>query len=149
MLLLGEAPGEDEDKSGLPFQGAAGRVLNSLLRDAGIERASVWITNTVLCRPTDGDPARNRAPFQPEITACAPHLDAQLAIIRPAVIVTLGVIPTRRMLGDGIKLESDHGRPLAAGEAIVIPTFHPASLHWRAWRRAATVADLRLGGELA
>jgi len=149
LLLLGEAPGEDEDKTGLPFQGEAGRVLNSLLREAGIERASVWITNAALCRPTVGDPARNRAPLQPEVTACAPHLDAQLAVIRPSVIVTLGVIPARRMLGDGIQLESDHGRPVSAGGVIVIPTFHPASLHWRAGRRAAAVADLRQAGELA
>jgi DNA polymerase len=149
LLLLGEAPGEDEDKAGCPFQGAAGRVLNLLLREASIERASVWLTNTVLCRPTVGDPARNRAPLQPEVTACVPHLDAQLAVIRPSVIVTLGVIPARRMLGDRVQLEADHGRPLAAGEAIVIPTFHPASLHWRTGRRASAVDDLRRAATLA
>ena len=85
IMFIGEAPGYYEDLQGRPFVGKAGRILDELLRSVALERADVYITNVLKCRPPG-----NRNPKPEEIVACAPYLDSQLAIIEPEVIVTLG-----------------------------------------------------------
>jgi DNA polymerase len=97
----------------------------------------------VLCHPL-GD----RDPKPDEIAACAPYLDAQVAAVTPRVIVTLGLIPLRRLLGADRQVERDHGRIFLLGAASVVPTFHPSALHWRTGRREAAVGDLRTANYL-
>lgn len=149
LMIVGEAPGEDEDRAGRPFVGVAGQTLDGLLREAGIERAEAWVTNTVLCRPVTDGPVRNRPPRQGEVETCAPFLDAQLGFVRPAVIVALGAIAARRLLGPDVRLEDFRGDPVDLGRTLVVPTFHPSALRWGAGRREAVVADLRQAQALA
>ena len=132
IMFIGEAPGEREAKSGRPFVGAAGRVLNDLLASIGLERGDIYITNVVKDRPPD-----NRDPSPAEIALYAPFLDRQIAIIQPRVIVTLGRFAMDFILGKfglperGQKISQLHGRVLTAegpgGETAVVPLFHPAS----------------------
>jgi DNA polymerase len=138
LLLLGEAPGVDEDRVGRPFVGWAGRVLDGLLLEVGLSRAESFIMNTVLCHPPG-----NRDPVPSEVDACAVYFDAQLTVTDPRVIVTLGLIPLRRLLGSRSQVERDHGGIFAFRGRAVVPTFHPSSLHWRAGRRDAALQDLR------
>lgn len=137
IVFLGEAPGEDEDRHGRPFVGRSGRTLDRLLAAAGIDRRASYVTNTVLCRP-----AANRTPRVAEVNACAEHLDRQLAVVQPRVVVTLGAVPLARMLGPGHSVERDHGRPFRSGALLVVPTFHPAALTRRAGRFQAAIEDL-------
>ena len=85
VMLIGEAPGRNEDETGRPFVGKAGRLLNDLLNEAGLSRNSVYITNIVKCRPPG-----NRDPMPFEIEMCSPYLDLQISIIKPRIIITLG-----------------------------------------------------------
>lgn len=148
LLLLGEAPGLDEDREGRPFVGPAGRTLDVLLAEAGLSRDQAYVTNTVLCHPVDPDSGKDRKPRRGEVGACAPYLDVQIAVVQPRVIVTLGATPLRRLLGPERQVERDHGRVFRHGAALVVPTFHPSALRWRAGRRAAAVRDLQLARSL-
>jgi uracil-DNA glycosylase family 4 len=150
LVLLGEAPGEDEDAQGRPFVGTAGQALDRLLASVGLDRGRVYVANTVMCRPPDPvPPAVNRPPRTPEVAACASYLDLQLAVVRPAVIIAFGEVATRRLLGPIARLGDVRGQDHPVGDWRVVPTWHP-----RAWnrvkdRRAATQADVRLGMSLA
>jgi DNA polymerase len=129
-MLIGEAPGEVEDETGRPFVGAAGKLLNSLLQDIGVDRSSLYITNVVKCRPPN-----NRDPTDEEINACRPYLIRQIAVVRPRRIVTLGRHSTRVILGLGGLRVSEISRvrgrvfrvTIAGVEVEVYPTYHPAA----------------------
>ncbi len=95
IMFIGEAPGFHEDQQGLPFVGAAGKLLNELLEKAGIDRNTVYISNVIKCRPPG-----NREPAPEEVEACAPYLDQQIDIIKPKVIVTLGRYSMARAFPD-------------------------------------------------
>ena len=82
-------------------------------------------------------------PFVLHLDACMPFLDAQLAAAAPQVILTLGLVPLRRLLGSSAQVERDHGKLFAFHTSVVVPTFHPSSLHWRAGRRDVVLSDLR------
>jgi DNA polymerase len=127
LLLVGEAPGEDEDRQGLPFVGRAGELLTKMLAAISVRRDEVFIANVLKCRPPG-----NRDPAPEEITACRGWLAAQIAAIRPAVIVTLGRVPTRLLLDttQGILALRGVARPFTyeGGTAILMPTLHPAYL---------------------
>ena len=152
LVLLGEAPGEDEDAAGRPFVGPTGRALDRLLAEVGLPRSSVYVTNAVMCRPPDPvPPAANRKPRTGEVKACAPYLDLQLAVVRPTVLVAFGEVATCRVLGPIEKLGDVRGRDHSVGALLIIPTWHPG-----AWnrvkdrdRRAETRADVRLAMALA
>lgn len=130
VMLIGEAPGEVEDETGRPFVGAAGKLLNSLLQDIGVDRSSLYITNVVKCRPPN-----NRDPTDEEINACKPYLIRQIAVVRPRRIVTLGRHSTRVILGLGGLRVSEISRvrgrvfrvTIAGVEVEVYPTYHPAA----------------------
>ena len=135
LLIIGEAPGADEDKSGHPFWGRAGQVLNSLLDDAGITREQVWITNTVKCRPSqvNGKRVKNRAPRVPEIKACAIWRAGELDIIKPRVVVCLGAVAAKAIMGRDVKMTVERGQwfpfpmPIAGMEhSEVTVTYHPS-----------------------
>jgi len=130
VMLIGEAPGEVEDETGRPFVGAAGKLLNSLLQDIGVDRSSLYITNVVKCRPPN-----NRDPTDEEINACKPYLIRQIAVVRPRRIVTLGRHSTKVILGLGGLRVSEISRvrgkvfrvAIAGVEVEVYPTYHPAA----------------------
>jgi uracil-DNA glycosylase len=142
LAVVGEAPGAHEDASGLPFQGASGRLLDQALADAGIARAEVLVLNAVKCRP----PA-NRAPTRDEIATCRPFLDAQLADVD--VVVALGASAARALGLDG-PLGRLVGVPVQVRDRVVLPTYHPAYALRR--RRSITpvlVSHLRTAKDLA
>ena len=123
LMFIGEGPGEQEDRQGLPFVGRSGQLLDRLLlEELGITRDRVYIANVVKCRP----PA-NRDPKPDEIAACRPYLERQLDLIRPAVVVTLGRFAAQWLLDttDGITRLRGRSYPFAHG--VLIPTLHPAA----------------------
>lgn len=127
LLFVGEGPGAEEDKQGLPFVGKSGKLLDKLLlEELGITRDSCYIANVVKCRPPG-----NRDPKPDEIAACRPYLEAQLAHIRPQVIVTLGNFASKTLLDTTTGITKLRGKTYtfrAAGlEATLVPTFHPAA----------------------
>ncbi len=121
VVIVGEAPGASEDKSGRPFVGGAGRLLDSLLAEAGLERDDVFITNVVKARPPG-----NRDPKKPEVAHHLPWLIAQLDVIEPRVVVPLG----RHALGHfapELKIGEAHGRPIERDGRLLFPMYHPAA----------------------
>jgi DNA polymerase len=133
LLLVGEAPGKDEDRAGLPFVGRAGSVLDRALKEAGIDRAEVFITNVVKCRPPD-----NRRPKKEEVEACRPYLESQIEIVGPKVVILMGNAATKAVLGvEGVtnlrgQLFSD----------LFLVTFHPAAVLRNRDLEGALVSDL-------
>lgn len=123
LVFIGEGPGAEEDKQGLPFVGRSGQLLDRLVaEEIGLDRSRVFVVNVVKCRPPG-----NRDPKDDEVAACTPYLEAQLEITRPAVIVTLGNFATRFMLGTTDGVTRLRGRAYPRGGAVVVPTFHPAA----------------------
>jgi len=124
LMFVGEAPGAEEDKQGLPFVGRSGQLLDKvILEEMGLTREHVYIANTVKCRPPG-----NRDPEPDEIAACNPWLERQLELIKPKVIVTLGNFATKLLLDtkDGITKLRGNSYPFRG--AVLIPTFHPAAV---------------------
>ena len=122
LLFIGEAPGFHEDKQGLPFVGAAGQLLDKLLGEIGLDRSTAAIVNVLKCRPPG-----NRDPLPDEIESCRPYLDAQLAHMKPKVIVTLGNFATKFILEAPTGITRARGHKYKRRGATVIPTFHPAA----------------------
>jgi len=125
LVFVGEAPGEQEDKQGIPFVGRAGMLLNKMLQAIRLTREEVYICNVRKCRPPN-----NRTPTQAEIVACRPFLVAQLRLIRPRIICALGSPAARALLGVKESITKLRGKwyKYEDIEADVLPTFHPAYL---------------------
>ncbi len=123
IVIVGEAPGKEEDASGRPFVGAAGKILDKALDAARVPRDSVFITNVVKCRPPG-----NRPPRVDEIAACRPYLLTQVAAIRPKVVVTLGSTALRAVLGRPLELKDSRTKRLALDTVPVVSTYHPAAV---------------------
>jgi len=123
LVCIGEGPGADEDAQGLPFVGRAGQLLTKMLASVDIPRDEAYISNTVKCRPPG-----NRNPESDELAACAPFLAAQLAVIQPKVILSLGSVATQALLGTREAIGKLRGTVHPYGSAVLIPTFHPAFL---------------------
>jgi len=123
LMFIGEAPGFHEDKQGEPFVGAAGQLLNQLLAEIDVPRDDVYINNVILCRPPG-----NRDPLPDELEACKPWLDERVALIDPAVLVTLGNWATRYILGKQVSISRVRGQRFPWSGRTVIPTFHPAAI---------------------
>lgn len=135
LMIFGEAPGADEDKSGHPFWGRAGQVFNSLLETAGLDRSNVWVTNTVKCRPTKGEGRRisNRAPLTPEIKACRIWRTGELEIIKPRIICCLGAVASKAVMGRDVRMTVERGQWLpftgdieGMEDTEVILSYHPS-----------------------
>lgn len=129
LMLVGEAPGEQEDRQGIPFVGPAGRLLDRLLAAVGIDRAAVYVTNVVKHRPWVEVNGRrtNRPPKASEIRACRPWLDAELTLLRPEIIVCLGAPAARAILGKDFRLTEQRGQWFRTEVApYVLATLHPA-----------------------
>ena len=125
-MLLGEAPGLNEDRQGKPFVGAAGKTLNGLLQSAGLKREKVYITNAVRCRPPE-----NRDPTDDEIETCSTYLQRQMRMMKPKLVVALGRIAARALLGRHVSVGREHGSLLDCTYAGVsfklFLTYHPAA----------------------
>lgn len=129
-MLIGEAPGWNEDQQGRPFVGAAGKFLEELLGAAGLSRGDVFITNVVKSRPPG-----NRDPLPDEIAACVPWLERQIEVIDPDVIVTLGRFSMARWF-PGERISKIHGQSKRVGRRLIVPMYHPAAaLHQQALRQ--------------
>jgi len=126
LMFVGEAPGANEDRLGLPFVGQAGKLLDRLLGDIGLERQDVWICNTLKCRPPD-----NRDPYPHEIDACQDFLFRQVDLIEPVVICTLGNFATKLLRGDTTGISKLHGqaevRAIGPRTVRLLPLYHPAA----------------------
>ncbi len=124
VMFVGEAPGGDEDREGLPFIGRAGQLFTRILQSVQIERKEVFITNIVKCRPPE-----NRNPNKNEIEICLPYLESQIALINPKIIVTLGSVPTKCLLSTDDAISRLRGQWFPwLGGIKVFPMFHPSYL---------------------
>lgn len=123
IMLIGEGPGEQEDLSGRPFVGPAGQLLDRMLAAIGLGRADVFIANVVKCRPP-----RNRQPERDEAEACLPYLRAQVALVRPRIIVLLGATAARSAIGPEVRITRDRGRWYAKDGVELLVTYHPSAL---------------------
>ncbi len=122
VMAVGEAPGENEDRQGVPFVGAAGSLLTDLLREIGVPPEQLFITNVLKSRPPS-----NRDPLPEEVEACAPYLDAQIAVIRPVVILLLGRHALQRLLPGAPSISRCHGELLPEHGRHYVPLYHPAA----------------------
>jgi DNA polymerase len=123
LMFVGEGPGEDEDRTGEPFVGKAGQLLTKIIEAMGITRSDVYIANVVKCRPPG-----NRTPFLDEVEQCYPFLRRQIAALKPAIIVTLGLSASQALLEVTIPISRLRGNFYKYGEIKVMPTYHPAYL---------------------
>jgi DNA polymerase len=125
LMVVGEGPGHDEDLQGRPFVGRSGKLLDRLLlEEMGVARQAVYIANVVKCRPPG-----NRDPLPAEIEACRPWLEAQVELIGPKVVLTLGNFSTKLLLQttDGIRRTRGRVYPWGSTGALLVPTYHPAA----------------------
>ncbi len=130
VVIIGEGPGRREAETGRPFVGRAGRLLDELLRHAGFSRDEVYITNVIKDRAaTSTVPARDRPPSRSEVAACLPWLHAQLDLIDPLIVVTLGRHSLEALL-PGARIGDVHGRPQRQSALVILPLYHPSyALH--------------------
>jgi uracil-DNA glycosylase family protein len=130
FMLVGEQPGDREDLEGHPFVGPAGRVLDRGLEEAGIERDAVYLTNAVkhFSFTPRGKRRIHQKPTVAEITACQPWLNAELALVRPRVVVVLGATAARSLLGRTFRVTQHRGEPVPLGEALAVATIHPSAV---------------------
>jgi DNA polymerase len=138
LMFVGEAPGADEDRQGLPFVGRAGGLLNQLLEEIGMSRDDVFVCNTLKCRPPG-----NRDPQPLEIESCRPYLFEQVRLIEPRVVATLGNFSTKLLTGNPTGITKVRGAPqvhdLGGRTVFLLPLFHPAA----ALRTPAVAETLR------
>lgn len=143
IMLIGEAPGFNESKTGRPFCGAAGKILDELLESAGIKRKDIYITNILKCRPP-----KNRDPQEEEIKACSPYLEKQIQLINPKTICPLGNYASQYILKkygleDEIQgISKMHGR-IFEKEKRIIPLYHPAVALYNANMKEVLKKDIK------
>jgi DNA polymerase len=123
LVFVGEAPGAEEDRQGLPFVGRAGELLTKIVQAIGLSREQIYICNVLKCRPPG-----NRDPLPDEVATCSPYLESQLAILKPKVICTLGRHSTRLLTGQESAMKSIRGHVFEYRGFKVVPTYHPAAL---------------------
>jgi len=146
LVLIGEAPGAEEDISGRPFVGRSGRLLDELLDGAGLDRGEIAVLNVVKCRPP-----RNRTPRSAETRNCSGWLNRQLDLLGAELICTLGLSATQHLLGRGLRLATARGRVHQAPAGRVVVTYHPsAALRFgpRGAPREALATDLGMIADL-
>jgi DNA polymerase len=135
IVFIGEAPGKNEDEQGLPFVGAAGKFLSEMLNEIGLERKDVYITNIVKYRPPN-----NRDPLPDEKQAFLPILQAQLEVIKPKLVVTLGRHSMDSLL-PGLTISKCHGQAKRYKGQVYLPLFHPAAALYNGGMRQTLIDD--------
>ncbi|MEM1619880.1 MAG: uracil-DNA glycosylase [Fervidicoccaceae archaeon] len=155
LMIVGEAPGRDEDASGRPFVGRAGRLLTSLLEEVNLKREEAYVTNVVKCRPPG-----NRAPRRDEVSACAPYLKRQISLVAPRLVLALGALASSSILAMGgetklaaAKLSELRGKifrlEIGGLSIALMPTYHPAAALRNPRLLEALRADLARLSEIA
>ncbi len=132
-MIVGEAPGFNEDRQGQPFVGPAGKLLDTLLNRIGLSRADVYITNVLKCRPP-----QNRDPMPNEAEACEPYLQRQMKLVQPKVVLVLGRHALERLLPGQGSISRIHGSLILRGEIAYVALYHPAA----ALHNGSLVGDL-------
>ncbi len=137
VMLVGEGPGENEDRKGEPFVGRGGQLLDKFLAAVDLDRhTNVYIANIVKCRPP-----KNRDPLPGEQEACIPWLRAQFSLLRPAIIVCLGRVASLRMIKPDLRITVEHGRFFEKNGVLFMPVLHPAALLRNPSQRGITLQD--------
>ena len=143
LMVVGEAPGAEEDRQGLPFVGRAGQLLNAMLRSVGFAREQVYIANVLKCRPP-----RNRDPEPAEAEQCLPYLRRQIELAAPRALLCVGRIAAQNLLGTDASLGNLRGQVLRLGATPVVVTYHPAYLLRTPAHKRRAWDDLRLARSL-
>lgn len=138
VLIVGEAPGKNEDLQGEPFVGAAGKFLDEMLTIIDLGRHNCYITNVVKCRPP-----KNRDPMQTEQDACIDFLRAQTKLLKPKIIVCLGRIAAMRLIRPDFKITREHGQFVEKGGILFTALYHPSALLRDEIKRPDTFTDLK------
>ena len=136
VLFIGEGPGAQEDASGLPFVGRAGKLLDDMLAMIGLDRSQIFIANIVKCRPPN-----NRDPLAEEQEICIEWLRAQTALMRPKIIVCLGRIAAQVIIRPDFKITQEHGKWFVKANTYMMATLHPAALLRDPRRRPGSFED--------
>ena len=139
IVFVGEAPGYNEDRQGLPFVGAAGKLLTRIIQSIGLEREQVYICNIIKCRPPE-----NRNPLPEEIAVCAPFVERQIRTIQPDYICALGKFAAQTLLNTQQPISRLRGRFHSYGSTKLLPTFHPAFLLHHPERKRDVWEDMKL-----
>lgn len=135
LLFVGEAPGAQEDKAGVPFVGASGKFLDEMLETIGLRRDDVFVTNIVKFRPPD-----NRDPSKEEIDVCLPYLLSQIKVIQPSLIIFLGRHSMSVFLPE-LKISESHGRVYKRSGMVFLPLYHPAAALYNGGMRQTLIDD--------
>ena len=138
VMLIGEGPGEQEDRKGIPFVGPAGKLLDDMLEMIDLDRQKVYIANIVKCRPP-----RNRDPLNVEQEACRPWLDRQIALVNPKIIVCLGRIAAMALIREDFRITREHGQWFERDGRRLMATYHPSALLRDVDKRPEAFMDLR------
>lgn len=138
LLFVGEAPGDNEDKQGVPFVGRAGKLLDQYLYAVDIPRESVYIANILKCRPP-----KNRDPLPAEENACMDFLRRQVKLINPKIIVCLGRISAMRLIRPDYKITKEHGEWVKKGNFLITAVYHPALLLRDPRRKEDMLEDMK------
>jgi uracil-DNA glycosylase family 4 len=139
IMFVGEGPGADEDKQGEPFVGRAGQLLNNMISAMGIRREDVYIANVVKCRPPD-----NRTPEKDECDTCSPFLMRQIEVIQPKMIVALGAVAAKNLLGVNDSMANLRGKIYNFRGTKLVATYHPAYLLRDPRQKAEAWKDLQM-----
>lgn len=138
IMLIGEAPGEQEDIQGKAFVGPSGKLLDKMLASIGLDRDKVYICNIMKCRPP-----RNRNPYAGEIESCMDYLRHQFMIMRPKIIVLLGSVACKAIISSDFSIMRNHGKVIDKKGVLFIPTFHPSALLRDPTKKALAWHDLQ------
>ena len=139
IMFIGEGPGADEDSQGIPFVGKAGQLMNKAFEGIGIKREDVYITNIVKCRPP-----QNRNPEKEEAQSCKEYLDTQIKLINPEIIILLGSVALKNILGQEYGITASRGKWIEKKGIKYMPTWHPAALLRDETKKIDFIKDLKL-----
>ena len=138
VLFIAEAPGQNEDRDGIPFTGRSGELLDRLLAEAGMSRGEIYLTNIVKCHPE-----RNRDPKPEEQEACMPYLKYETWLLRPRIIACLGRIAAQRIIRPDYRITREHGTFIYRKNTWLTAVYHPSALLRDETKIPETIADLR------
>lgn len=139
IMFIGEGPGADEDMQGIPFVGKAGKLMNMAFAGLGIKREEIYITNVVKCRPPN-----NRNPEKEEAESCMEYLREQINLVKPEIIVLLGSVALKNILGEEYSITKTRGQWVEKDGIKYMPTFHPAALLRDETKKIAFWNDLKM-----
>jgi DNA polymerase len=137
VMVIGEGPGREEDLKGEPFVGPAGKLLDDMMSIIDLDRSKCYIANIVKCRPP-----QNRDPMEHEQEACIDYLNAQIALVKPKIIVCLGRIAAKKLIREDFRITQEHGTWTRVGDTWITAIYHPSALLRDLSKRPETFMDL-------